>query len=506
MRGDLRYEGPLPCSRRGHIEGSAIIMAYRARSLPQPRGIANRPVNFTVVSGDTLFPNVPRYSGPQLSCPSRTQSTVASAPFAISPLDAGSYVLIAFYSRSGNLLPSFAIRNQMEQGDIYGGAIDNDAERANPNLAGFPTLLSVDVGEPTSVLRESDGALPLAIPPQGFLVEGLSVTLLRTAQFGRPYFYIDGGGSETAPLPTASDADADADYPAQIVMTQDHQVKAPPKLPSPASLKLYADSFVGTRLSAGVRSEEFSAAVDPREPLLFRLNRATPETFSVFARGQTLPESDTFAALWPKVTFTKLLAGKPGLRDPQRLFTQTAPTVFLSGITLADDSFSSTLADSAGSGAATPKDHIRVLVRPAALCIRKGAATGTGLLVTPHRTGIASDATGGATSPLFEDTRLLESTLGLARTIRVACLPLGRYAVTTTYPTGQSWTLPNESGSCAALEGQARGTTNPTRCGLKDRPVLRSQGPSAVLEIVAPTTAEGRAFCEGPGRVPDECQ
>jgi hypothetical protein len=90
------------------------------------------------------------------------------------------------------------------------------------------------------------------------------------------------------------------------------------------------------------------------------------------------------------------------------------------------------------------------------------------------------------------------------------CLPTGRYQINIVYPTGQAWTTPNETGSCAAAEGTTlftgSGTSttakpgfldpNPNGCsGVSPRPTLYSQGTRAVIEI---TPAQNPNNCKSP--------
>src|SRR5690606_39520792 len=59
----------------------------------------------------------------------------------------------------------------------------------------------------------------------------------------------------------------------------------------------------------------------------------------------------------------------------------------------------------------------------------------------------SADATEPGERPLF-DAALAERQ-PLVREVRRGCLPMGRYAISLVYPTGQAWTVPNESGGCA---------------------------------------------------------
>ena len=82
-----------------------------------------------------------------------------------------------------------------------------------------------------------------------------------------------------------------------------------------------------------------------------------------------------------------------------------------------------------------------------------------------------------------------------------ACLPTGRYAINAVYPDGQAWTVPNETGACSGAEGATDYAQ--LTCTLQPRPVLRSQGTRAVVEIVAATDA---SHCAGDHAVPAACR
>src|SRR5258708_15075825 len=63
IRGNVTYQGPRPCSEKGHIVGDAILLVFDRRNPPPPNGLANTAINFGVVTGDALFANEPRASG-----------------------------------------------------------------------------------------------------------------------------------------------------------------------------------------------------------------------------------------------------------------------------------------------------------------------------------------------------------------------------------------------------------------------------------------------------------
>jgi uncharacterized protein (DUF2141 family) len=478
IRGTLVYQGPRPCTKSNKVVGAAIVLVYPKSNPPPPSGTADRPVNFAVVSGEDLFAAEPRFSGVEPSCPDERDVVSVSAPYAISPLDAGEYIVSAFYERSGNFLPSFSTHNQPESGDVLGGYLDVARARA-----GVPALLPVVLGEP-------DASGVLRVPARGFVADGILVTLLQRTAFMRPIFTLF---SSSAPAngATPENASADPEYVPAAIMTQDHRTLAFPQTVTQASLDALAKSYVSMRLNYGVAPGEEANAV-AEAPFNFAINPRAG--FSTFV--QAVEPRTNLASLWPQPSFARLLSDRA--RDPQSVLRAKSPTVVLAGLTLLDDSlFANTQANVPRAPVA--KDHLSVLVRPYALCIP--ASGPPGIIVTPYKTGRSSDPSGSVDKPLYDDAALLVSARGLANEVRTSCLPPGRYAVSLTYPTGQSWTLPNEAGACAISEGAESGG----QCSRKPRPVLGSQGTTRVLEIVPPTTPEGRAFCEGEGRVDPMC-
>jgi hypothetical protein len=147
------------------------------------------------------------------------------------------------------------------------------------------------------------------------------------------------------------------------------------------------------------------------------------------------------------------------------------------------------------------RDHVAVLVRPAALCLDPRRVDQRGVLVTPHLRGVsANPAEGTAEKPLFDEAALLQRQ-PIVRKIVQGCLPMGRYAISAVYPTGQAWTVPNEIGGCAKTEGPTVPSGAGATCALEPRSVLLSQGSRAVLEII---DAQDPALCDR-FSVPEEC-
>jgi hypothetical protein len=152
------------------------------------------------------------------------------------------------------------------------------------------------------------------------------------------------------------------------------------------------------------------------------------------------------------------------------------------------------------------QDHVTVLLRPAALCLDPNHTDLGGTVVTPFQSGpfppndtfdhstLANGTIGGT---IFNSAIITNPQLSslVSQTVQGAvygCLPTGRYQINVVYPTSQAWTTPNEIGGCAASEGNTEATADPGTCSIKSRPVLRSQGTRAVVEI---TPAANPANC-----------
>lgn len=199
IRGAVLYTGPHPCSQNGHIVGSAVMLVFDRRNPPPPNGLATTAVNFVAVTGDLLFPNEPRWSGSTLYCPQEhgiVDNVTVTAPFAISPLVAGSYILEAFYDYTGNFLPTFKFRNLPEKGDVGGGNIDTAnallAINQNPNY--MPHFLPIDIGTPQPLPSGAPpGLVPLyTMPSNGYVADNVNVTIGKVFTTTRPYFYAQG--------------------------------------------------------------------------------------------------------------------------------------------------------------------------------------------------------------------------------------------------------------------------------------------------------------------------
>ena len=255
IRGTVTYVGPRPCSRDGHIVGSAIVLVFDRRNPPPPAGIATSALNFVAVPGDVLFSNEPRSLAHELTCPPEQPPVTVSAPFTISPLEGGSYILASFYDRRGRFRPTFGFRNLPEAGDIGGGYVDlEDARKNAGNPAHPPRYLPVDVGTPV-VAAETGEITDYRIGENGHVVDNVPVTLGSVVPFTRPTFHPE--GAEDVGVAVTSDANPTGNPLAVpiLAMTEDARILAPPTTPTPETLAAYQASFRSLKLVWGVAAD-----------------------------------------------------------------------------------------------------------------------------------------------------------------------------------------------------------------------------------------------------------
>ena len=198
--------------------------------------------------------------------------------------------------------------------------------------------------------------------------------------------------------------------------------------------------------------------------------------------------------------------------------------------------------DAAGNPVVYHQDHVTALIRPAAICFNTlfdaNNSDKRGNLVTPYLVSESADVTSGMPTPQqnspvvppdlldnndparFQANTLIKPPPGWQPPVPAwtagqpcadptkcgpairGCLPQGRYAINVVYPNGQAWTVPNEAGACTGVatgEGSTEWNQNPLTCSIQQRPVVQSQGPRAVVEIVAPTNSKN---CGNGGPVP----
>jgi hypothetical protein len=387
IRGTVLYQGPRPCSRDGHIVGNAILLVFDRRNPPPPAGLANTAVNFADVTGDVLFANEPRYTGSDTYCPADHgfhETITVSAPFEISPLVGGSYMIEAFFDYTGDFLPTFKFRNLPERGDIAGGYLDTaDAQKAinvgNPNYT--PKFLPVDIGipQPLPDLGKNPPPSPIpnyTVPASGFVADNVTVSIGLALPIARPYFYPQGGAvslDSNQKLTVAygsndqsSDAPAKNPVPGALEDPNDpHHADFPP---TQQEVNLFESKFPHLKLVGGLPSadgfnnvNEQAIAIDPSNPFHFQLPK-TGGTFFVWQNAinptgdkyvfQDIPEGQ-IPYLWPLVVLNKLVddpPAPPGCQpgvdcsyhtlDPASLTAQgdlNNPVIILQGITLLGD-------------------------------------------------------------------------------------------------------------------------------------------------------------------------
>jgi hypothetical protein len=516
IRGTVTYFGPRPCSRDGHIVGSAIVLVFDQKNPPPPTGLATSAVNFVAIPGDVLFANEPRSTEPEVSCPPEDPIEV-SAPFAVAPLEGGRYVVAAFYDRRGRFWPTFKFRNLPEAGDIAGGYIDiEDAQRNATDPVYQPIYRTIEVG------------VGGVVDDRGFVADNVPVTIGRRVPFTRPYFHprrLDPKtGAEVEGSEEIGDGEASAANPSGdpfavpiLSIEQDVHVLAPPSAPTPETLTAFQRSFPNLRLDWGVAEPEFDAAVDPLGAFGFQLPPPPPRGVGgllVFARGGPIPDHPAVPALWPQIALVKLADDPTRRGDPQSLVVQgtpeetlvtgkrAGPLVVLQGITLDGDTLAATVAGPVASSPTTAalRDHLTAMLRPAVLCFDAGDVAAGGVLAAPHLTAASADPSEPGDKPIFDEASVAKSPL--VREIDRGCLPKGRYAISLVYPTGQAWTVPNEAGGCSREEGSVVAGAAVGSCTTKPRPVLLSQGSRAVVEIV--DAADARTCEDFP--VPEACR
>jgi len=575
IRGNVVYSGPHPCSRDGHIVGSAIVLVFDRRNPPPPNGVASTALNFGAVTGDNLFADEPRHAGPDVYCPldnGVTDTITASASFAIAPVDPGSYLLASFYDTAGDFLPTFKFRELPEEGDVGGGDIDTaDALRSvnAGNLDYQPHFLPVDVGIAQPLPPDAPpGSVPdFTMPATGYIADNVTVTLGEVLTLPRPYFYPVGADSPftaTPPAtctvtpascsyqvgpprvdgssPTADMGSVDVygpvpnqNYAPVLTIPQDIEVFAPPAVASQTNVDNFESRFPHLVLKGGVPAAEQTLATGASQPFHFRLLPGQWSGLSLWQNAsfdstaqrwvpQQIPEGQGVPYIWPLVVLTKLVDDPGHTLDPASLIEQgsaKAPVVVLQAITLLGGggppllydtvaaAANGALFDATGRPRVMTQDQVTVLLRPNVICFDSlFDATNPdkrGTLVTPYVLGLSADLPNGSPDTPIVAPSVLENPQ-IAALVRAppitACLPTGRYAINAVYPDGQAWTVPNEAGGCSGDEGPEAYSTTPPQCTLRPRPVLPSQGPRAVVEIV-PTTDPNH--CQGAQAVPGVC-
>jgi hypothetical protein len=494
-----------------------------------------------------------------------TDTILASAPFTIYGMDGGQYVAQSFYDYTGNFFPLANIRRLPEFGDVLGGYVDTtDAAQHVGDANYIPKYLNINVGVPdqNGVLQipangyvADNVAINIGAPapftrpyfyvsnPQlpdnanDQMTEALGGYELGSPMPSGMYADFVDGSDKVGTKPHLNSGESDPNYMPVITMTQDHRVYAQPKnqinFTNPdrfINVNRFQASFKQIQLKWGVAQPELAIATDMLNvgnPFHFQIQAPPKGGFALWGNFdpytkvvQTIPEG-VVPQIYPIVILAKLNDGvEPGGSNSAGLTPQgdaNNPIIIIQAITLLGDSLVNTVLNGQPPSQPDPNglvDHFTALIRPSAICFDATNIPAGGTLVTPHRTSYSSDPaeTGaGATGdkPVFPPDLLTRPGVkGLITKIAPdGCLPKGKYGINVVYPDGQAWTVPNEAGGCSGSEGTTgldpNTPTDPTlsKCTIKPRPVLYSQGTRAVLEVVAPIDP---SFCAS-HKMPVDC-
>jgi hypothetical protein len=482
IRGSVTYNGPLPCTKQGHIVGSAVILSFDERFLPPPDGLGSSARTLALIPGDVLFSGVttsiPANADGSLACPPPGTNITVSADWELGPYPAGRYQVRGYYDYDGDFSPSLGIHSLPTGGDVLGGVVENVSDLLrDPKTK--PVYRTIEVGD-----RDKNGNL--FMPKTGKLIEGVSMTLGIPAVFGRPIAHFAGVLDERPLVPAEKRFPNTREAAENIVIPQDYRFSVSPTL-NPGS----ADKeFLRVLFKPGVPDEEVSNALD--RSLSLQVVSPWNKLFifpQVDAAGNIVPTPEKTAAavadLFPQVVFAR---ADP--RDPTGKTTIRNPASTLSGLVV-NNSIIGTLAGNFASDLA-PKsvDMLQVYLRPTIACID---VTDSNFPVTFVATTFKAE--NGQEVVDVNDLRpKLAKRFGRPESnirIVVGCLPAGGYRTNLVYNTGQAWSMPNEAGSCVdPLEQPLNDSSgNPTLCKYSvnpARPTLPSQ--NKVLTIGAPLT------------------
>ena len=396
-------------------------------------------------------------------------------PFSVSPFAAGTYIVEAFYDYTGEFLPTFKFRELPEQGDVAGGYIDTiDAiHHADAGVDYKPIFLPITVGVPAGTTDAGPDAATgagldggqLVLPASGYVANNITVSVGSVLPIPRPYFYPSGA---TAPasrsMATPANPSGNPSYVPAQTMAQDIQILAQPQNETYflTTVPKFQASLTAMTFLAGVPTNEVAAATSPTDPFQFQLTAADDATsLFTWTDGTSIPESSLLSNLLPQVVFTKLIDDPDHTLDPQSILQQVPPTgpiVVVLGLTLPPRGQHPRSRRLSGEGPGPDGRH-----RP-----HHGPHPPGRDLRRSHAARARSDA--DRTAPDRDEPRpgrggppgavrcrtviaALTPIFGKINGPVQGCLPPGRYAPNFVYPTGQAWTVPNESGSCAVAEG-----------------------------------------------------
>ncbi len=485
ISGTLTYVGPKPCTEDGHVVGAANLLLFDAKNLPPPDGLATRSVRIAAVPGSQLFADLaPRLtyepSGARW-CPSDNERVTVSVPFTFAAVGAGRYQVRGFYDLAGDFNPAFKMTTASAKGNISGGALLNATEAANGQT---PVFAEITVGN-----QLPDGTF--AMPSSGVYLRNVSVTFGKPIEFERPYYHV-----AKVHYPVASTDPNEqprvVDVPPFVEVAADWHIAYGPSEISNISSALL-------RLELGGTFPETELALAKAAPYKFRV--AADSSFDVFWDGDArVPGTksallaDGLPAYGPSIVVSKL---DPS--DPRRLAGQANPRVVSSAIVAKDISLTSLL----GATPGTEKNaKIVALLRPTLICITDPVKDGPAHIITPFKQSLSDKPVVADEAGLTADVAALLRRDPAKTTFGESCLIPGDYAMNVVYPTSQSWTLPNESGTCFGTEsvsGAGCATKETSRNLLATQSfyirVGRAQNPAACRAKIDAVT---RASCLSP--------
>jgi len=467
MRGTFLYSGPPPCTEKGVVVGTGMVLVFNQNLLPPPDGLASRSAAVKVIAGERLFVEAAktlRYNadGSRYCPPPGTPPILASTDWDLSPFPLGNYQIRAFYDYDGDFHPAFRFSNLPTKGDITGGAIDN----VTAALQGAPpifTNLRVGLPDAQGGLSFPDGG------SDGVLVDNITVAVALPSPFSRPYFHI----AEVVPgkRDDASPPGTPELRPSLITMPSDWQLgNASPTAAQPFLWRLRLDAQLPPEEEAAAMASPFNMKLRDHALPLFRFDVDRDGLIGI--PSDAPPSRDNVVgqpiapAIGPIVSMQKL-----DPTDPIRRTPQANPRVLNSAVAMNAEQSTGLLSFQARPNTPVLQQQMWALIRPTAVCIPEATdPNGETTVVTPF----AEDKAGGKVIP-DEDGILTDISLLVRRArgnfkIVYACLPPGDFSVNTIIPTtGQAWTIPNESGVCMPGEAAGNGT-----CGTRAR--LTSQG------------------------------
>jgi hypothetical protein len=431
-----------------------------------------------------------------------------------------------------------------------------------PVDVGIPQPLPVsDASADGATDGATEGGIPnFTLPNQGYIADNLTITVGAQLTLTRPYFWAGGmkvslDGNNALVTTESQHSDVAATSLSNIPGATNQTPDGAPILTIPQDLTVFSAATGANMMNemavnnfesklprlllhSGVPATE--APVAAAKPFHFQvpvpgaMPPAFAANFSVWQNAlfdsvkqqwaaQDIPEVSGIPQLWPLVVLTKLDTST----DPLGIKAQgdpNHPVIVIQGITLlagdgsgdptkgdslyntaTAEAFGSLFNPAAGQPIVFSQDHLTAVMRPAAICFNTlfdpSNPDKRGTLVTPHLLAQTADLPPAPNpQPIVPPSLLMNPTISsLVKGLPVqACLPTGRYAINVVYPDGQAWTVPNESGVCQGAEG----STNYSKltCTVQPRPVMRSQGERAVVEV---TKATDPTHCTTP--LPPAC-